>query len=526
MRELFNQLMGKKPTMLTPSQMAMEELMSGVAEAKRSYDDVPAHGADMSVPSEGPPLIGNAEGGGMGSMAMGALGGATGALNGIMSDAQKAPQMDTPAFTQGNPIRDNVLARVRQPMRGLRYGGYVAPGEEVLVGEVAPEKVIARPDGGVEVVPLDAPQAMADSPYTAQERGMMNAPRMSEPERSVGEFDGVGYGSGPNYGGDGSQRTPSEGASGITMSEPDEGSAPPPRRSLLDTKRIIAQNNAGLTDEGVWNAREDVLREDQWKALNEPVKKSKWKDIGMMLLTSLNNQVNNRQDPVKTWGEIKRDEKAAQLAPQLQVLQQRRAEKQGALKQIVSLKHFDPKNPVHVERAKQAGLDTESLQGWDDRNPFTKKIGGREYQWDGTAFKPVNVPDNELVDYNVETLNADGTKTVKSFKVPKADAVKFATQLNVLGLQSELAMKKQDDAQKHSEKMLAVRAEIEKKVTEQENLQKQIDAEKDQVRKVQLEAVKLKNAKELLRAKDAIKNKDEGFTWIGNATGTAIPDKP
>jgi len=278
----------------------------------------------------------------------------------------------------------------------------------------------------------------------------------------------------------------------------------------------------------------------------------------MMLLTSLNNQVNNRQDPVRTWGEIKRDEKVGALSPQLQVLQQRRAEKeaqakaaldrklterkvldydqdeayrrenlkQGALKQIVSLKHFDPNNPVHVERAKQAGLDTASLQGWDDRNPFVKKIGGREYQWDGTAFKPIDVPDNELVDYNVETLNANGTKEIKSFKVPKADAVKFATQLNVLGLQSELAMKKQDDAQKHSEKMLKVRAEIEKKVTEQENLQKQIDAEKDQKRKVQLEAVRLQNAKELLRAKDAIKNKDEGFKWIGNATGTAIPDKP
>lgn len=495
MRQLFNQLMGKKPTMLTPSQMAMQELISGAQEAQAERAAQPVAPPDTSglintINQRGggtasadvfdiggqtaPSGALGGDIGGMGSMMSGALGGLSGGIDGVMADAQKNVDLRIKDnLDPRNPMRENTLARVRSgqavPMRGLRYGGYVAPGEEVLVGEVAPEKVIARPEGGVEVVPLDAPQAMADDPFTAQERGMMDAPRMSNPERSIGAYDGVGYGT-PAYGGDGSQRpVGTEAASGISDITIDEGSAPPPRRSLLDTKRIIARNNDGLTDEGVWQAREDVLKEDQWRALNEPVKKSKWKDIGMMLLTSLNNQVNNRQDPVRTWGEIKRDEKVGALAPQLQVLQQRRAEKdaqakieldrkvterklkdydqdeayrrdtlkQGALKQLVSLKHFDPNNPVHVERAKQAGLDTASLQGWDDRNPFVKKIGGREYQWDGTAFKPIDVPDNELVEYNVEVLNPNGTKEIKTYKVPKADAVKFSTQLNVLGLQNE-----------------------------------------------------------------------------------------
>jgi len=290
--------------------------------------------------------LGMDTGGGMGSMAMGALGGASGALDGIMSDAQKnvgGGIKDN--FDSRNPIRDATLARARSgqavPMRGLRYGGYVAPGEEVLVGEVAPEKVIARPDGGVDVVPLDDPEAnarnIAAGVTSLQNIGQASAEgrRYKEPPPpNLGAIRGTSP-LGGEYAptADASGREPMSGEGGIAMDAPeamaDEGAPPPPRRSLLDTKRIIARNNDGLTDEGVWNAREDVLKEDQWRALNEPVKKSKWKDIGMMLLTSLNNQVNNRQDPVRTWGEIKRDEKVGALAPQLQVLQQRRAEKEA-----------------------------------------------------------------------------------------------------------------------------------------------------------------------------------------------------
>jgi len=401
MRQLFNQLMGKKPTMLTPAQMAMEELISGAKEAQAERAAQPVAPPDTSglintINQRGggtasadvfdiggqtaPSGALGGDIGGMGSMMSGALGGLSGGIDGVMADAQKNVDLRIKDnLDPRNPMRENTLARVRSgqavPMRGLRYGGYVAPGEEVLVGEVAPEKVIARPEGGVEVVPLDAPQAMADDPFTAQERGMMDAPRMSNPERNIGAYDGVGYdpnAHGGNPYGDGSQRTmgnePVSGISDITI---DEGSAPPPRRSLLDTKRIIARNNDGLVDEGVWNAREDVLKEDQWRALNEPVKKSKWKDIGMMLLTSLNNQVNNRQDPVRTWGEIKRDEKVGALAPQLQVLQQRRAEKEAQAKakmqrDLEAARIQDYKDDAEYNRRRAANMDAETERKAND----------------------------------------------------------------------------------------------------------------------------------------------------------------
>jgi len=514
--------------------------------------------------------LGMDTGGGMGSMAMGALGGASGALDGIMSDAQKnvgGGIKDN--FDSRNPIRDATLARARSgqavPMRGLRYGGYVAPGEEVLVGEVAPEKVIARPDGGVEVVPLDAPQAMADDTFTAQERGMMDAPRMSRPE-PIGLSDGIGYDQNAhsgNGGGDGFQRpVGTETVSGISDITIDEGSAPPPRRSLLDTKRIIARNNDGLTDEGVWQAREDVLKEDQWRALNEPVKKSKWKDIGMMLLTSLNNQVNNRQDPVRTWGEIKRDEKVGALSPQLQVLQQRRAEKdaraKGELDRELLRKRaedytndevyrrdalaqrkreafrranpsFDATKATDAQKRALAefGESPESVGTYDFSKPDTKMVAGTLYQRNPNtgAYEDTGVkdPSKQVVEY---TIVDPDTGVAQKYATTSERAASLKTQLKAAGMQIQAATERLQSTQQHSEKMMGIRNEAERRMKEFEAIQKEIAEAKDQKRKIELEGIKAAKQKDLIRFKKAIEDKDEGFTWVGNATGTAIPDKP
>jgi len=540
MRQLFNQLIGKKPTMLTPSQMAMEELMSGVAEANRPYDDVPTHGAEV-VPMNSTPWTrsggwdeGNMPnptatiGGDMGSMAMGALGGATGALNGIMPDVQKAPQMAPPAFTQGNPIRDNVLGRVTSgvPMRGLRYGGLeVVPLEgtdnppprdrsllydKTMEVQAAPrdrsllyDKTMEGLTSGVaEVnrpyVPLEGtdnpPRDRSllydktmegqvarpgkPSPYTQQERGVI--------ARS-GQRVGEEYAPTPDA--SGREVISGEGGIVIDASEAiaDDGLAPPPRRSLLDTKRIIARNNDGLTDEGVWQAREDVLREDQWKTLNEPVKKSKWKDIGMMLLTSLNNQVNNRQDPVRTWGEIKRDEKAAQLASQLQAVQQRRAEmdkrrtidanientkednirlreiaennriaKAEALTQkkreafYRTNKYFDPAKATEAQKRQLAeiGETPESIGQYDFTKPDTKMVAGTLYQRNPStgAYEDTGVkdPSKAVVEYTI--IDPD-TGVAQKYATTSERAAGLKTQLKAAGMQIQAANERQQSQQ-------------------------------------------------------------------------------
>ena len=538
MRQLFNQLMGKKPTILTPSQMAMGEFSSGIQQwqddekkkklpipradylegreltneearalqARRAgrpaYDTTPA--APPRTPEPGiiaPPdtsgLINKIglRGGGTasaspgffsaGGMGAGALSGASGALSGIMSDANKEENLAIDDnFDSRNPIRDATLARARSgqaaPMRGLRYGGYVAPGEEVLVGEVAPEKVIAHEGGGVEVVPLDAPQAEAD------QSGMSRPPRLNI--ESIGQFDGIGYyrpdpvdGRAPYEGSD------TGGISGnVPMDAPeamaDEG-APPPQQSPMDTRRIIARNNAGLSDEGVWRAREDVLREDQWKALNEPVKKSKWKDIGMLLLTSLNNQVNNRQDPVRTWGEIKRDEKVGALSPQLQILEQRRAEKyketqrknieednkrladiaennrvaqSNALTQrkreafYRTNKSFDPAKATEAQKRQLAeiGETPESIGQYDYSKRDFKQINGDTYKYDpnADAFIITNLPAEKGKALTAVTFDTPD-KEVVTLWVPSTQAATIIASRERTGWQLRQRQELQEDAQ-------------------------------------------------------------------------------
>ncbi len=416
-----------------------------------------------------------------------------------MSDAQKAPQMAPPAFTQGNPIRDNALAqaRSRQAVQdGRRYKEPPPPnlgtirGASPLGGEYAPTADASgrEPISGEGGIAMDAPEAMAD-----------------------------------------------------------EGSAPPPRRSLLDTKRIIARNNDGLTDEGVWNAREDVLKEDQWRALNEPVKKSKWKDIGMMLLTSLNNQVNNRQDPVRTWGEIKRDEKVGALAPQLQVLQQRRAEKdaraKGELDREVLRKRvedygndeayrrdalaqrkreafrranpsFDATKATDAQRRALAefGESPETVGTYDFSKPDTKMVAGTLYQRNPStgAYEDTGVkdPSKQVVEY---TIVDPDTGVAQKYATTSERAASLKTQLKAAGMQIQAASERQQSTQQHSEKMQQIRNAAEMKMKEYTELQKEIAANKDQARKAQLEGLKATMQQEMLRYKKAIENNDEEF---------------
>lgn len=568
MRQLFNQLMGKKPTMLTPSQMAMEELISGAQEAQADRAIQPIAPPDTSglintidqrgggtatadvfdIGGQTAPsgALGGDVGGGMGSMAMGALGGATGALNGLMSDAQKAPQMAPPAFTQGNAIRDNALGRARSgqavPMRGLRYGGFVEDGEEVVVGEAGIETVKKHPNGDVEVKPVDDPEANARnieagiSSLQNISQAVQDGRRYKEPPPpNLGTIRGASpLGGEYTPTADASGREPMSGEGGIAMDAPeamaDEGSAPPPRRSLLDTKRIIARNNDGLTDEGVWQAREDVLKEDQWKALNEPVKKSKWKDIGMMLLTSLNNQVNNRQDPVRTWGEIKRDEKVGALAPQLQVLQQRRAEKdaraKGELDREVLRKRvedygndeayrrdalaqrkreafrranpsFDATKATDAQRRALAefGESPETVGTYDFSKPDTKMVAGTLYQRNPStgAYEDTGVkdPSKQVVDY---TIVDPDTGVTQKYSTTSERAAALKTQLKAAGMQIQAASERQQSQQTYQAGENAQNRAIDMQkfmVGYNERLQKEVKAN---IFKAQEEMVKIKKA--------------------------------
>lgn len=248
-----------------------------------------------------------------------------GGLLGALQDVSKGdqPMMIQPPQIYGNPVRDAAM----QSIRGFRYGGILGDNEIGVVGEDAPEIIRKRPDGQVEIMPMpDVEKLLAigqaakegrryvPPAYTPQEQGVINTPEQFGLDQTEGE-------------GGGRVAMPTGSITETVADAPEI--APPPRKSVMDVKRWLTKDPYGSGSDAVWQAREDVATSDLYDKMNAPVKESKWKDLGMRLLTAVNNSLNNRNDPIRGWGEIKRDEAIAKTAPQLtmaqKVLEQRRA---------------------------------------------------------------------------------------------------------------------------------------------------------------------------------------------------------
>lgn len=203
------------------------------------------------------------------------------------------------------------------------------------------------------------------------------------------------------------------------------------------------------------------------------VGQNKWKDIGYGALQGVANALAGTNNPIKTYGEVKRDRRVRQLAPQLQVLEDkvkdRRASERAtveaenirfdnklakekfdalqtakadaakgqALNKVVGLKWIDPKNTTHIALLERAGIDPTTVEGYDDRKRDMKQVAGIWYRDNGKGvFEQTNIPLDEsksLVDYKV----AMPTGEIRTFKVANKDAANFATQMHALGLRLE-----------------------------------------------------------------------------------------
>lgn len=128
--------------------------------------------------------------------------------------------------------------------------------------------------------------------------------------------------------------------------------------------------------------------------------------------------------------------KREQILAQQQAAQQRITA--AALGKLTGYKHYDPKNQAHQALAKQAGLDPETLQGWDDRDPVTKKVAGTTYEYNRStqSFEPSDLPVDEretMTDYSVTMPNGE----VRKYRVAQKDAANFSTQMSTLGARLE-----------------------------------------------------------------------------------------
>lgn len=257
-----------------------------------------------------------------------------------------------------------------------------------------------------------------------------------------------------------------------------------------DTRGLLSRPS-GYEDEfgeqlGIQQTADPLAQKEAELAEAMVVKPSAWKDYGYALVSGVNNYFNKTNDN-RTYSEIKRDRRVAQIAPQVELMRQKRKQEQDAidtqinrdykvaqtrtipiddenrrlqiegqqavaaqrgkdtaLGQLTKLKHYDPQNTAHKKLAERAGLDPEELTGWDDRNPYTKAVAGTTYIYDRTdqTFKPSNLPADEsatLTDYQVKMPNGE----FRTYKVAQKDAARFATQMQVLGAQIEAAAQRQ-----------------------------------------------------------------------------------
>lgn len=118
--------------------------------------------------------------------------------------------------------------------------------------------------------------------------------------------------------------------------------------------------------------------------------------------------------------------------------------RQDSLKKLTGLKYYDPNNVAHKKLAEQSGLNTEALQGWDDRKRDRKQVAG---QWfiektpNSGIYEQADIPVDEsktMVDYVVEMPPDNlGKREKRTYRVAQKDAANFSTQMSALGARLE-----------------------------------------------------------------------------------------
>ncbi len=119
----------------------------------------------------------------------------------------------------------------------------------------------------------------------------------------------------------------------------------------------------------------------------------------------------------------------------------------SALTKLYSGKIFDPKNPAHIAMAKAARLDPTQMKAWDFSNPAQAKVNGQPFDYNRVTgeWDPSGLPESEKdkivpVEFAVPgETNVDGTQKIRKFNVPQDRAASFVKDLQVAGVQADLA---------------------------------------------------------------------------------------
>ena len=265
---------GKKMQRKTPGLMPSQSILTDIGEGMKHAADrntaapMPEH--TQTVQAKTPWQSTNVGKGGMG-----VLGNVSNTLNDMVNQPMSAPQqIDDGSYAQ------QVVAKY---LPKYAQGGIIPAGQRGLVGDrgkhkEAQEIVDVLPDGsGAVVTPVGHYVGGLDQPAVEQ-NGL---------EQTV-------------------QGNP------LTTILQNRTLEPTATLTPVD----INDNNPVLqTDEIAANAKRDEI------AQASVVGQNKWKDVGFGILQGVANAVAGTNKPIQTYGEVKRDRRVRQLAPQLQMLE-------------------------------------------------------------------------------------------------------------------------------------------------------------------------------------------------------------
>lgn len=295
--KLLSELAGgkKAPKMsLLPSEQALSDINEGMTGAHESMHRIAPKKPWISDQTRG--MLGNI---------------ATGIGDNLQQDSMLPPPM-----TMGNPIRDNAIAQTQQ-LPTFRYGGHLRRDQWGIVGDGSDpnsQEAIKATDDGVDIVPLTAeqpidvnqPEATYPSTSTRQPNEVLNDPRQ------LGEQYGLNQTEQPV-----TQNTARQPDNSTLVGDTTSGSG---WDSWTPENRAQQQNdiNRPATLEENYKALQDI----QDQVIKHP---SKWKNIGAAVVQSIDNSLNHKNQPVRTWDEIKADRKSAPILRNIQMQEHQRA---------------------------------------------------------------------------------------------------------------------------------------------------------------------------------------------------------
>lgn len=276
---------------------------------------------------------------------------------------------------------------------------------------------------------------MTDEPSTPMAPTMISDP--VQVERDLSQLTGL-----PMYYDGGRIRKGQAGVVGDEIVEVDEeGATVIPadagQRARPDTRALLSRPS-GYEQEfggqyGVQQTADPLAQKEAELAEAMKVKPSKWKDFGFSLLSGLNNYLNGAREN-RSYSEIKRDRRVAQIAPQVELLRQKKKREQDAIDAQINrdYKVAQTRNILaqpgdrDAERERKDAADKRKYEFQTKTLDWKKEDREKYWEWEEVKQRAKNTNDQR----NYELAVRKQAELERSNKAKETQAVAKETGLN------------------------------------------------------------------------------------------------